>query len=420
MLQLDQLTLSRGNPALSISFTLAPGEVMILSGPTGSGKSTLLLQIADLLESPSGQITRPPRIGLVMQDPALQLMRERIGPEVALWLEHLAVPPAQMRPRIETALAQVGLKLPLDTPVAQLSQGQKYRLLLAAQLVAEPNLLLLDEPWAQLDPEALAVVLDTLDSLRQKGVSMVIAEHHAEAFARLNPRHYPLGHTEPVTLVRWPQLPRGHNVLALEDALLRTDDTALLVLPRLALRAGECVTLSGANGSGKSSLLQALAGLEHRLEGEVSVLGRRPGQRGKRGAAGRIGCLLQRPDRQLFAATVAEEIGFSLRRSGQSLNEVSHWLDTLGLGHLAQRSPLHLSYGQQHQLALLAQLAAKPDLLLLDDPLAGLDANAQTRLWELLITQCQRGMAIVIASHRALPDTGLAWHIDNGGVHVAA
>ncbi|MBY6186907.1 ABC transporter ATP-binding protein [Marinobacter hydrocarbonoclasticus] len=415
MLNLDQLQLSRGNPALSISLSLAPGEAAILSGPTGSGKSTLLLQIAGLLDSPQGSIKRPQRVGLVMQDPALQLMREQVGPEVALWLEHLGVAPDQMRPRIEQALTRVGLDLPLDTPVAHLSQGQKYRLLLASQLVAEPQLLLLDEPWAQLDPAALNAVLATLRTLQQQGTTLVIAEHHAEAFSTLNPRTLSLGPTQPIHLPEWPRLPLGDTVLQSRDALLRTGGQPLLVLPELYLRAGQCVTLSGPNGSGKSSLLQALAGLDHKLEGEITLLSgsaRRP--------RGRVGCLLQRPDRQLFAPTVAEEIAFSLSRSGQCTSAVSHWLAQLGLTALAERSPLHLSYGQQHLLALLAQVVAKPALLLLDDPLAGLDADAQSRLWQLLMAQCQQGMAVVIASHRTLPDTGLSWEIAHGGVHVAA
>lgn len=411
MLHLEQLQLSRGNPAQSISFHLEAGEALILSGPTGSGKSTLLLQIAGLLESPAGQITRPERIGLVMQDPNLQLMRQRIGPEVALWLEHLGVPPQQMRARIEAALARVGLALPLETPVAHLSQGQKYRLLLAAQLVAEPHLLLLDEPWAQLDPEALDSVLTTLKALKAQGTTLVIAEHHGEAFASLSPRTLSLGDTGTIALPPWPGLPRGRPVLAMEEALLWTGDTPLLALPDLRLRAGQCVTLSGENGSGKSSLLLALAGLAYRLEGRVVLPGR---------AEGRVGCLLQRPDRQLFAATVAEELAFSLSRAGHSPGDASRWLASVGLEDLAERSPLHLSYGQQHLLALVSQVAARPALLLLDDPLAGLDAAAQTRVWQLLMTQCQQGMAIVIASHRPLPDTGLAWVIANGGVHEAA
>ncbi|MBY5921328.1 ABC transporter ATP-binding protein [Ferrimonas balearica] len=415
MLHLDQLQLSRGNPALSISLHLEAGEVLLLSGPTGSGKSTLLLQIAGLLESPSGTIQRPERIGLVMQDPALQLMRERVGPEVALWLEHLGVAPPQMRSQIEAALEQVGLPIPLDTPVAHLSQGQKYRLLLAAQLVSQPRLLLLDEPWAQLDPSALDSVLATLKALKAQGTTIVIAEHHGEAFAELAPHTFSLGQTQPVALPPWPPLPLGSSVVEMEEALLRVEETPLLVLPELTLRAGQCVTLSGDNGSGKSSLLLALAGLEHRLEGKVSLLGKAVGR-----SRGRVGCLLQRPDRQLFAATVAEEVAFSLSRSGQTASDLPRWLACLGLEALADRSPLHLSYGQQHLLALLAQVVARPDLLLLDDPLAGLDSEAQQRLWHLLMEQCQQGMAIIIASHRPLPDTGLAWEIAHGGVHVAA
>ncbi|MBY5990707.1 ABC transporter ATP-binding protein [Ferrimonas balearica] len=409
-LHLKRLPLARGGPRPPLSLTLRPGEALIVTGPTGSGKSSLLLQIAGLLPTPAGTLDRPERVGLVMQDPALQLMRERVGPEVALWLEHLGLPPERMRPRIEHALAQVALPLPLDTPVASLSQGQKYRLLLAAQLVARPPLLLLDEPWAQLDPEALAAVLQTLKALQAQGTMLVIAEHRAQAFEALRPRILSLGVTRQVALPPWPTLPQGAPVLTIQDGRLLAAGQPLLTIPRLSLRAGQCVTLCGPNGSGKSTLLQALAGLDHRLEEPLT----RPAP-----PQGRIGCLLQRPDRQLFAATVAEEITFSLSRSGQPLDSLPRWLASLGLAELADRSPLRLSYGQQHLLALLAQLVSRPSLLLLDDPLAGLDGQTQARLWQLLMTQCQQGMAIVIASHRTLPTTGLRWRIAEGSVHEA-
>jgi energy-coupling factor transporter ATP-binding protein EcfA2 len=139
----------------NVSLEIEAGRCYCLTGPTGSGKTTLALALKGLLGegSCSGRIDFPARsddeampIGIVLQDPEVQLLTSTVGAEVAFGLENLCIEPGEMPGRVAAALEAVGLDKPLRYPVDLLSMGQKYRLLIAALLVMEPGLLILDEP----------------------------------------------------------------------------------------------------------------------------------------------------------------------------------------------------------------------------------------------------------------------------------
>jgi energy-coupling factor transport system ATP-binding protein len=123
--------------------------------------------------------------------------------------------------------------------------------------------------------------------------------------------------------------------------------------------------------------------------------------------------LFQNPERNLFERSVQEEVAFALRRMGWPRRRiearVSELLDRLDLSHLRDRSPLRLSFGEQHRVALASVLAPAPAALLLDEPFAGLDIESRHHLLELLARE-QRlgGIAIVVASHDELPAPGWA------------
>jgi energy-coupling factor transport system ATP-binding protein len=169
----------------------------------------------------------------------------------------------------------------------------------------------------------------------------------------------------------------------------------------LAVQRRELVTLIGDNGSGKSSLLKAIAGIQSNVYPlPMKVFGQRP----KAGVFGQqLGLLMQRPNRQLFEATVEEELSFSLRRFGLPIDMASELLEQLGLAALAQRSPHTLSYGQQHLVALASLACYRPSLLLLDDPLAGLDSAHLDKLWMMINSLRKDGCSVIISCHRSLP-----------------
>ena len=159
-----------------VSLRIEPGERVLLLGASGAGKSTLLHALAGVLGTSDegeqagsltvdGERSAPGRSGLVMQDPDAQTILERVGDDVAFGLENLALPRDEIWPRVRTALADVGLDLPLDHSTERLSGGQRQRLALAGALAMRPGLLLLDEPTANLDPVGVDEVRDAVKRL---------------------------------------------------------------------------------------------------------------------------------------------------------------------------------------------------------------------------------------------------------------
>ena len=233
----------RGQPSLGrISFTIEPGTSTLLVGPSGSGKSTLLRALAGLIPNHAAGLMRgsvrlfgtetcgatpielATRVGLVLQSPDDQIVSTKVAAEVAFGLENLAVPPAEIRERIDEALTRAGLAGLEETPTGHLSGGQKQRLALASVLAMRPRLLLFDEPLSQLDPCGAMELLDQLHRLRCDGMAIVVAEHRLGETLPLAQRVLVLNQGRLVADVMVPEEQR------LADAL----SAAGLALPELA------------------------------------------------------------------------------------------------------------------------------------------------------------------------------------------
>lgn len=403
---------------------MKPGTCSLITGGTGAGKSTLLMAVKGILPAgktlgeirfPSSAGASHSRFGLVLQNPDTQLLCPTVGGEVAFGLENLQIPSSRMQPLVQKALHEVGLDKPPSTPVDSLSMGQKYRLLLAAMLVMEPELLMLDEPSAQLDPEGLDRLRAVIRSLKSRGLAFLITEHRADLLAEETDARYVLadGRLESCGRTRrdpWPKRdrllvkpPRSDSPVLEADGLAQSFQSGKRVWEQVSIRIerGERAVLVGPNGSGKSTLLRCLCGLTRPAGGAVRILGERPSPRQ---LCGRVGYLQQNPQRQLFETTLYGEIEFTLKRLGWSpderLERVQCMLDLCGLGELAHQSPFRLSYGQQHLVALAALFAPRPLLLLLDDPFVGLDGQTAQAMVQLLVElsrECKT--AVLYAGH---------------------
>jgi energy-coupling factor transport system ATP-binding protein len=207
IVQAEQFTWAyygRQQPAQNeVSFAVRPGEVVGLTGPSGAGKSTLLLSLAGLIPNNfqgayAGRVLvggvetlHTPvyklgaRVAMVFQDPESQFLGLTVEEELAFALEHLHLPDSEIEARIGRALARVGLPDCLQSSPLDLSGGQKQRVAIAAALATEPDLLLLDEPTSELDPEGAETVFAILQELqRERNLAIVVASHHTEELAR--------------------------------------------------------------------------------------------------------------------------------------------------------------------------------------------------------------------------------------------
>ncbi|WP_160397660.1 cobalt ECF transporter T component CbiQ [Paenibacillus sp. MMS18-CY102] len=181
-----------------------------------------------------------------------------------------------------------------------------------------------------------------------------------------------------------------------------------------SIRQGAKVVLMGPNGAGKSTLISLLNGLEQPALGEVRVFGERMGRENALHLRQRIGVVYQDPDDQIFSTTVEEDVAFGPRNLGLDelavQERVTEALRAVGMSELRGRSPFELSYGQKRRVAIAGVLAMRPEVVILDEPMAFLDPKSRDDLQTLLERMHASGLTLIVATHDV--DFAAEWATD--------
>ncbi|GAA1035950.1 ATP-binding cassette domain-containing protein [Virgisporangium ochraceum] len=424
-----------------VDLRIDSGERVLLLGASGAGKSTLLSALAGLLAEDSGEQAgtilvggEPPqaaRAGMLFQDPQTALVMARAGDDVAFGLEILGVPRADIWPRVDAALAEVGFPYDRDRDTNALSGGEQQMLALAGVLALRPRLLLLDEPTGNLD-QAVADVIRKL--LAHLDTTMILVEHRVAEALPLVDRVVVLS---PAGVVAdgppekifqdhgsalagqgvWVPGPspvaartggtRGAPLLALRAAAHCYPGSTVPVFSDLDLEIaeGEALALLGPNGAGKTTFALVLGGLMAPTAGTVAATARLAGADAAtppwkwraRHLAGRIGSVFQNPEHQFVTSRVADEVALGPRRLG--LPVPVGLLERLRLAHLAEANPFTLSGGEAQRLSVATALEAAPALLVLDEPTFGQDRRTWAELVDLIADLRDDGRGIVLVTH---------------------
>jgi energy-coupling factor transport system ATP-binding protein len=393
-IRLDRLSFfypSSDRPVLrDLTLEVARGQFVAIEGATGSGKTTLCLTLNGIIPHATpgrfkGNVyiagtntkeTSVPElarfVGLVYQDPESQLFGLTVEEDVAFGLENLALPRQEMRERVDWALEAVGLSdLRLRSPT-NLSGGQKQRLAIASVLAMRPQIMVLDEPTAELDPIGKNSILAVVRRLCEEfQLTVILVEHECEFIAeyadsvlliedgaivrrdapdsfyswlahsgneriripQVTELGLPLGQTSSKLPVRTEQAydwlsssldrrpspnPTAVTQLATAEPLVRVEDvsfayidgTQALAGVSLQVGRGEYVALVGQNGSGKTTLARHLNGLLRPSRGRVLIGGQDIKGRSVAQLSSQVGYLFQNPDHQLFADSVEAELLF--------------------------------------------------------------------------------------------------------------
>ena len=224
-----------GTPALQgVSFGAEQGEVTGILGSNGAGKSTLFLNLNGVLTPQGGQVlldgepvsyarrSLPElrrRVGLVFQDPDDQLFSADVYRDISFGAVNLGLPEAEVRRRVEDAMARTGVSALRDKPTHALSYGQKKRVAIAGVLVMEPSVMILDEPTAGLDPQGVSDIMTLLRDIRKSlGVTIILATHDMDIVPLYCNRVYLLSggrmvtHGTPEEVFRRPELLRENHL----------------------------------------------------------------------------------------------------------------------------------------------------------------------------------------------------------------
>lgn len=411
------------------------GETVLLMGPSGCGKSSLAYCLAGLYPAYAGELEgeitlfgkplasygaaeRSRMVSILFQNPDNQFCMDTVEHEILFALENINYA-GDLSARVDELLALVGLNDMRRLPIHTLSGGTKQKLALATAMATEAQLLILDEPFANLDPASCVQIAAKLRELNAKGLTLLIVDHRFDYWRPFLTRVLILEKEgAPVCILpeeldtrkeefaarglfsgeEWlkdlcpPEVPENaETVLEAKDFSVFHGKQKFLSGVDLALQKGTVTALIGKNGAGKSSLLTALAGAG-KYKGSLT-------------ASGRVGLVFQNPRFQFLTTTVEEEVTATLKvihpeDPDAALSEKARkLLDEFGMLAFAKSSPYALSQGQQRRLALLAMLAGDRPILLMDEPTYAQDERSTRFILELLNRRVAAGLTAVFATH---------------------
>jgi len=420
--------------------------------PHGIRQGEILFEGRNLTEL--DQRTHAQRIGFVQQSPENQIVTDKVWHELAFGLESLGYDTPAIRGRVAEMASFFGIQTWFYKNVTELSGGQKQLLNLASIMAMQPSVLILDEPTSQLDPIAASDFLATVGKInRELGTTVILTEHRLEEVFPMSDRvlvmdkgelladgspaevgtrlknaghamflamptpmrvwaaaedssmcpvtvrdgrdwmqHYAASHRmQPVPTEGIP--PRSPEIAAeLHDVWFKYEKDAPDVVKGVSLQVhkGEFLALLGGNGTGKSTTLSILGGL------------RKP-YRGERTVNGTLGVLPQNPQTLFVKKTVREDLyeifrGTKIERPQQEAR-IARSVKLCRLEELLDRHPYDLSGGEQQRAALAKVLLLNPQILLLDEPTKGLDAEFKQSFALMMGSLLRQGVTVFMVSH---------------------
>jgi len=427
-----------------IHLEVRQGEYVALFGASGSGKSTLAYVFNGLIPhffggklegrasvcgldvahtSPSQFL---PHVGLVLQNTDAHLFSGSVWTELAFGLESLGLPHAEIQSRIMEMCRRLPLEHLLDRSPHAPSGGEKQLVASASVLCLRPRVLILDEPFAHLDPPNRTLVRKILRDIHAAGTTLVVAEHLSDAYlqdvSRVivldggsirfdGPPDRCLAHLQAAGIVpAYPPIsrpepnPAAEILLEVLDLTCQRSGRTILEDVSFVLRRGERVAILGKNGVGKTTLVKHLSGLLKPARGRVLCQGEPLHGLPAHRIASRIGVSFQNPNDQFFKPRVGDEVLAGVRLlASKGLAPPESWVEEVRrlfrIDPLWERSPYRLSEGEKKRVALASIAAMAPKILIWDEPTAGQDGRFRQDLARLMGELSKRGTTTLVVTH---------------------
>lgn len=406
-----------------VSFELDSGSYTVIAGVNGSGKSTTARIIAGLLQPSAGtvEIADGLRTGFVFQSPKDQLICGVVARDTAFGPQCQSLPDSEIELRTIESLKSTGI---LDYAMHKsmfLSLGQTQKAALSGILAINPDILILDESVSMLDPKSREEIFTFLDMLHKKKRTILHITHDSDAISRAkdiivmnggkiiwkgNSSSFfadktgsgyrsvfgtPLENRS-CFQNKTQNRPAQEILLKAENISFSYGTHAVLKNISFSLKRGTLTALTGASGSGKTTLLEIFAGLKKQDSGTVR-------------SAGKPLLCQQNSDAALFEVFAADDVAFGPRNSGIKGKELLECVKTamnrvnLPFEEFASKQTNCLSGGQKRRLSVAGIIAMKGDILLFDEPSAGLDGAAKYTVMHLLRSLAESGKTVLFTTH---------------------
>lgn len=421
-----------------IDLSVDSGEYLLIGGGNGSGKSTLGYTFNGLIPHHFGGMLQGSvtvaglntlelnvsdlfaHVGLVLQNADAQLFNSTVEDEIAFGLESLGVRGPEIAERIREISVTLGLEDLLGRSPVTLSGGEKRLVAVASVLVLNPSVLLLDEPYGDLDWAASKKVRQTILEINQSGQTVIVIEQRlgnlledttrclildqGKILYQGIPQHVHQALSRANLLPQYSKRenkPAGKEpLLTARDLSYRIGEKEILTGVSFDLRKGENVALIGRNGSGKTTLLKHFNGLLNPSAGKVTFLGEDIRGKSPSEMAAHVGLSFQNPNDQFFKYRVKDEVLVGPRKLGKLRHEwTKEMWNVFDLYGILNRSPYRLSEGEKKRVSLASILAMRPKLLILDEPTSGQDGRFREALANLLAELENLDFTLLIATH---------------------
>ena len=451
----------------NINLNVSRGEFITLCGKSGCGKTTLLRQLKPVM-APHGEKSgaiyfygrdignlndreQCEKIGFVQQRPDNQIVTDKVWHELAFGLENLGYKTSEIRAKVAEMASFFGIQNWFHMDVNELSGGQKQLLNLASVMVMQPDILILDEPTAQLDPITAVNFLETVAKInRELGTTVILTEHRLEEVFPMSDRIVVMENGRiiaddvpknvgnklknnpmfeaiptpmrifhnieadgkcPVTIRegrKWLENIEMKNsvikkelqnfdkvLIELKDIWFRYEKDAPDIVKGLNIKIheGEIYAIVGGNGTGKTTALSITGGLLRPYRGKILFEGKSITKSSE--YRKHVGILPQDPQSLFSKSTALEELEEMCNDEG-FIEKIAEKCD---INHVLKSHPYDLSGGEQQRLALAKVLLLNPRILLLDEPTKGFDSHFKTQFGGILHSLKTKDVTIVMVSH---------------------
>lgn len=422
-----------------VDIHIKAGECILLCGKSGCGKTTITKLINGLIphfnqgkltgktlvdemvvaETPMYQLSE--KIGSVFQNPKSQFFNIDSDSELAFGLENNGVQPDIIRQRVADTVRELHIENLLHRDIFAMSGGEKQTLAFASVYAMNPEIYVLDEPSANLDRAATLTLGEQLRHIKAQGKSIIIAEHRLYYLTDIIDRAIFIvdgkivkeyTREEFLRLTDEERCKMGLRTIYQKNPnyFIKSDIDGELQVKNLSvadkkhyifsnvnfsISSGEILGILGSNGTGKTTLMRCLAGLQKENEGEVLYHGKKLSVKERNEICYMI---MQDVNHQLFGESIWDECELS-RDEKITDAEIGHSLAFFDLLEFKDKHPMALSGGQKQRLAIVTGIVAGKKILIFDEPTSGLDYDHMCVVSKTLKTLAAKGHIILVVTH---------------------